>query len=180
RVIARYGNCFFVYLGLPDDAIPRRQRSSLALWLTLLSCTLLVAATATSQEVERTPTSPEVEPTPKSPEVEPTPISPEVEPTTIPETELVAPEVSPPEGGAAGAPDLTEEVSEPVALVPTTEAGGAARWRIARHIQAKVTYDDNIFIQPSHKRGDFIFTLAPGITFGYWEPEEGREYFQWK
>jgi len=169
-----------VYLDLPDVAIPRHQRSSLALWLTLLGCTLLVAATATSQEVKPTPTSPEVEPTPKSPEVEPTPISPEVEPTTIPEPEIVAPEVSSPEGGAAGAPDLTEEVSEPVALVPTTEAGGGARWRIAPHIQAKVTYDDNIFIQPSHERGDFIFTLAPGITFGYWELEEGRDYFQWK
>jgi hypothetical protein len=131
----------------------------------------LVAASATSQEVE---------PTPKSPEVEPTPISPEVEPPTITEPEIVAPEVSPPEGGAAGAPDLTEEVSEPVALAPTTEAGGGARWRIAPHIQAKVTYDDNIFIQPDHKRADFIFTLAPGITFGYWELEEGRDYFQWK
>jgi hypothetical protein len=169
-----------VYLGLPDVAIPRHQRFSLALWLTLLGCTLLVAASATSQEVEPTPTSPEVEPTPKSPEVEPTPISPEVEPTTIPEPEIVAPEASSPEGGAAGAPDLSEEVSEPVALVPTTEAGGGARWHIAPHIQAKVTYDDNIFIQPSHERGDFIFTLAPGITFGYWEREEGRDYFQWQ
>src|SRR5205814_4818501 len=110
RVIVRYDNCFFVYLNLRDVAIPRHQSSSLALWLTLLSCTLLVAATATSQEVEPTPTSPQVEPTPKSPEVEPTPISPEVEPTTIPEPEIVAPEVSPPEGGAAGAPELSEEV----------------------------------------------------------------------
>jgi len=170
-----------VYLDLPDVAIPRHQRSSLALWLTLLGCTLLVAATATSQEVKPTPTSPEVEPTPKSPEVEPTPISPEVEPTTIPEPEIVPAEIAPPEGGAAGAPDLTEEVGEPVALVPTTEAGGGgARWHIAPHIQAKVTYDDNIFIQPSHERGDFIFTLAPGITFGYWEREEGRDYFQWQ
>ena len=169
--MARYDNCFFVYLSLPDVAIPRHQRFSLALWLTLLGCGLLVAATATSQEVE---------PTPTPPEVEPTPISPEVEPPTITEPEIVAPEVSSPEGGAAGAPDLTEEVSEPVALVPTTEAGGGARWRIAPHIQAKVTYDDNIFIQPSHERGDFIFTLAPGITFGYWELEEGRDYFQWQ
>src|SRR5207249_6818199 len=134
----RYDSCFIVYLTPPAVAMPRRQRFSLALWLTLLGCTLLIAATATSQEVEPTPTSPQVEPTPKSPEVEPTPISPEVEPTTIPEPEIVAPEVSPPEGGA---PDLTEEVSEPVALGPTTEAGGGARWHIAPHIQAKVTYD---------------------------------------
>ena len=178
--MARCDNCFFVYLGLPNEAIPRHQRFSLALWLTLLGCTLLVAASATSQEVEPTPTSPEVEPTPKSPEVEPTPISPEVEPTTIPESEIVAPEVSPPE---AGAPELSEEVGEPVELLPTTEPVGGARWHIAPHILAKVTYDDNIFIQPSHERGDFIFTLAPGITFGYWELEEGRDYrdyFQWK
>ena len=169
-----------MYLGLLNQAIPRHQRSSLALWLTLLGCTLLVAATATSQEVEPTPTAPEVEPTPTSPEAEPTPISPEAEPTTIPELEPAAPAVSPPETGAEGAPELSEEVSEPVALVPATEAGGGARWRISPHIQAKVTYDDNIFIQPSHERGDFIFTLAPGITFGYWELEEGRDYFQWK
>src|SRR6184192_3921603 len=163
--MARCDNCFFVYLGLPDEAIPRHQRSSLALWLTLLGCTLLVAATATSQEVE---------PTPTSPEVEPTPISPEAEPTTIPELEPAAPAVSPPETGAEGAPELSEEVGEPVELPPTTEPVGGARWRISPHIQAKVTYDDNIFIQPSHERGDFIFTLAPGITFGYWELEEQR------
>ena len=171
RVIVRYDSCFFVYLGLPDVAMPRRKHSSLALWLTLLGCTLLVAATATSQEVE---------PTPTSPEAEPTPISPEAEPTTIAELEPAAPAVAPPDTGAEGAPELSEEVSEPVALLPTTEAGGGARWRIAPHIQAKITYDDNIFIQPSHERGDFIFTLAPGITFGYWELEEGRDYFQWK
>ena len=171
RVIVRYDSCFFVYLGLPDVAMPRRKHSSLALWLTLLGCTLLVAATATSQEVE---------PTPTSPEAEPTPISPEAEPTTIPELEPAAPAVSPPENGAEGAPELSEEVSEPVELLPTTEPGGGARWRIAPHIQAKVTYDDNIFIQPSHERGDFIFTLAPGITFGYWELGEGRDYFQWQ
>src|SRR5438309_136140 len=174
RLIARYDNCFFLYLTPPDVAIPRHQGSSLVVWLTLLGCTLLVAATATSQEVEPTPTAPEVEPTPTSPEAEPTPISPEAEPTTIPELEPAAPAVSPPETGAEGAPELSEEVSEPVALVPTTEAGGGARWRISPHIQAKVTYDDNIFIQPSHERGDFIFTLAPGITFGYWELEEQR------
>ena len=133
RVIARCDNCFFVYLGLPDEAIPRHQRSSLALWLTLLGCTLLVAATATSQEVEPTPTSPEVEPTPKSPEAEPTPISPEAEPTTIPELEPAAPAVSSPETGAEGAPEPSEEVSEPVELLPTIEAG---RWRTVAHRSA--------------------------------------------
>src|SRR5205823_10869204 len=101
RVIVRYDSCFFVHLRLPDVGIPRHQRFSLALWLTLLGCTLLVAATATSQEVE---------PTPTAPEAEPTPISPEAEPTTIPELEPAAPAVSPPETGAEGAPELSEEV----------------------------------------------------------------------
>jgi hypothetical protein len=111
RVMARYDNCFFVYLSLPDVAIPRRQRSSLVLWLTLLGCTLVIAATATSQEVEPTPKSPEVEPTPTAPEPEPTPISPEAEPTTIPELEPAAPAVSSPETGAERAPEPSEEVS---------------------------------------------------------------------
>src|SRR5436190_24373756 len=114
--MARCDNCFFVYLGLPDEAIPRHQRSSHALWLTLLGCTLLVAATATSQEVE---------PTPTSPEADPTPISPEAEPTTIPELEPAAPAASPPQTGAEGAPELSEEVGETVELRPTTEPGGA-------------------------------------------------------
>jgi len=121
---------------------------------------------------EPTPTAPELEPTPIPPEVEPTTIP--VEPTTIPEAETAAPSTSP-EGAAAGAPDLMEEVSEPVEPLPTVEAGGGARWHIAPHIQAKVTYDDNIFIQPDHERADFIFTLAPGLTFGYWELDEQRQ-----
>jgi hypothetical protein len=126
-------------------------------------------------EVEPTPTVPETEPTPPPSHVGPTPISPEVEPTTIPETETAAPGVSPPEGGALGAPELPEEVTEPVEQVSTSEAGGGARWRIAPHIQATVTYDDNIFIQPDHERADFIFTLAPGVMFGYWELEAQRQ-----
>jgi Putative beta-barrel porin 2 len=119
--------------------------------------------------------APEAEATPTPPHVEPTPIPPEVEPTTIPETETAAPGVSPPESGALGEPELPEEVAEPVEQVPAGEVGGGARWRIAPHIQAKVTYDDNIFIQPDHERADFIFTLAPGATFGYWELEAQRQ-----
>jgi hypothetical protein len=97
-----------------------------------------------------------------------------VEPSTIPGTETAPPGVSPPESEALGEPELPEEATEPVEQVPTSEAGGGARWRIVPHIQAAVTYDDNIFIQPDHERSDFIFTLAPGITFGYWEPEAQR------
>ena len=122
-------------------------------------------------EVEPTPTAPELEPTPIPPEVEPTPIFPEVEPTTIPEAGTEAPA----ESGELVAPELPEEVTEPLERAPTSEAGVGARWRIAPHIQAAVTYDDNIFIQPDHERADFIFTLAPGVTFGYWEPETPRQ-----
>jgi Putative beta-barrel porin 2 len=132
----------------------------------------LPSAEAEPTSPEPTPTPPELEPTPIPPEVEPTTIP--VEPTTIPEAETAAPSTSP-EGAAAGAPDLMEEVSEPVEPLPTVEAGGGARWHIAPHIQAKVTYDDNIFIQPDHERADFIFTLAPGLTFGYWELDEQRQ-----
>jgi hypothetical protein len=114
---------------------------------------------------EPTPTPPELEPTPIPPEVEPTIIP--VEPTIIPEAETAAPSTSP--------ESAAEEVSEPVEPLPTVEAGGGARWHIAPHIQAKVTYDDNIFIQPDHERADFIFTLAPGLTFGYWELDEQRQ-----
>src|SRR5438477_12291773 len=102
--MVRCDNCFFVYLGLPDEAIPRHQRSSLALWLTLLGCTLLVAATATSQEVEPTPTAPEVEPTPTSPEAEPTTISHKAKTTTITELEPAASALYQTATGADGAP----------------------------------------------------------------------------
>ncbi len=119
--------------------------------------------------------APEIEPTPTVPEAEPTPTPPpEVEPSTIPGTETAPPGVSPPESEALGAPELPEQVTEPVEQLPTTEAGAGTRWRISPHIHAMVTYDDNIFIQPDHERADFIFTLAPGITFGYWELEAQR------
>ena len=121
-------------------------------------------------EVEPTPTVPETEPTPTW--MEPTPIFPEeVEPTPIPEAGTEAPA----ESGELVAPELPEEVTEPLERAPTSEAGGGARWRIVPHIQATVTYDDNIFIQPDHERADFIFTLAPGVTFGYWELETLRQ-----
>jgi hypothetical protein len=64
-----------------------------------------------------------------------------------------------------------------VEVPPTTEITAGARWRITPHIQAKVTYDDNIFIRPSNERADFIFTLAPGVTFGYWELQEQEREF---
>ncbi len=160
--------------------------SSLAARLTLLGCALLAAAIqqnvngldSASAEVEPTPTPPEVQSSPTPPQIEPTPISFDVEPTTIPELETAVPAVLPSESGAVGAAELPEEVAEPVELLPSTDAGAGARWRVSPHIQAMVTYDDNIFIQPDHKRADFIFTLAPGVTFGYWElDEQRRDYF---
>jgi class 3 adenylate cyclase/TolB-like protein len=127
----------------------------------------LPSAEAEPTAPEPTPTTPELKPTPIPPEVEPTTIP--VEPTIIPEAETAVPSVSP--------ESAAEEASELVEPLPTVEAGGGARWHISPHIQAKVTYDDNIFIQPDHERADFIFTLAPGLTFGYWELDEQRQGF---
>lgn len=42
------------------------------------------------------------------------------------------------------------------------------RWRVAPHLYMRATYDDNIFIQPTDRSQDLIFTLAPGVAFGWW------------
>lgn len=72
------------------------------------------------------------------------------------------------------------EVAEPVEGASVGAAGsasGARRWRVAPHLDARVTYDDNIFIQPEDEIGDFIFTLAPGLTIGLWERDEALADF---
>ena len=50
----------------------------------------------------------------------------------------------------------------------------SGRWNVSPHLEAGVTYDDNIFIQPDHEVEDFIFTLAPGIAIGIWDSEKRR------
>lgn len=39
------------------------------------------------------------------------------------------------------------------------------------HGSARAAYDSNIFIQPDHEEADFIFTLAPGVAFGWGDYE---------
>ena len=77
--------------------------------------------------------------------------------------------------GAGG--DAAEEAGEPVALVGGGEAGRHGRWRVTPHLDAKATYDDNIFIQSRNRIDDFIFTLAPGLGLGFWDSDEERERY---
>ena len=50
----------------------------------------------------------------------------------------------------------------------------SGRWRVSPHLEASVTYDDNIFIQPDHEVEDFIFALSPGLAIGIWDSEKRR------
>lgn len=50
----------------------------------------------------------------------------------------------------------------------------SGRWKVSPHLEARVTYDDNIFIQPENAVEDFIFTLAPGVAIGIWDSEKRR------
>ena len=51
------------------------------------------------------------------------------------------------------------------------------RVNVAFRTSAAVTYDDNIFISPDDKQGDFIFSLTPGVTVGLGDYFERREAF---
>ena len=50
----------------------------------------------------------------------------------------------------------------------------SGRWKVSPHLEARMTYDDNIFIQHDHKVDDFIFTLSPGLAIGIWDAEKRR------
>ena len=41
-------------------------------------------------------------------------------------------------------------------------------------MEARDTYDDNIFIQKHDRVEDFIFTLSPGLAIGIWDAEKRR------
>lgn len=97
---------------------------------------------------------------------------------TLPEAEVTG-EWMPVDAGA-GLGDSTlaaGSASEPVELLETREAGRGGRWRITPHLLALATYDDNIFIQTNNRVHDYIFTLAPGIAFGFWDADDERERF---
>ena len=72
--------------------------------------------------------------------------------------------------------EAVESASEPVAATGD-EKPRAGRWKVAPHLRLEATYDDNIFIQPTGKVADFVFTAAPGITIGHWDYEEEMERY---
>lgn len=81
----------------------------------------------------------------------------------------------------------TREIVEPVSELPTTpsplldfitlfpDPGGSApaaafndqRFGFVLHGSARASYESNIFIQPTNAAEDFIFTMAPGVAFGW-------------
>ena len=77
---------------------------------------------------------------------------------------------------AEGAEAAEEVATEPRVFTGEIERRAPQR-RIAPHLDFTTTYDDNIFIQPKNKVSDVIFTLAPGIAFGWWDDEERLENF---
>ncbi len=73
--------------------------------------------------------------------------------------------------------DAAESAAEPVVFLNGREQPRAGRWKAAPHVDVKVTYDDNIFIQPTHRVADVFFTLSPGLSFGFWDNEQRLENF---
>ena len=65
-------------------------------------------------------------------------------------------------------------------IAPLESSNGAqpaSRWKASPHFDGKVTYDDNIFIQPRNKEADVLFTASPGIGAGFWDAEERFESY---
>ena len=50
----------------------------------------------------------------------------------------------------------------------------AGKLRVSPHVEMRATFDDNIFIQSKNEVEDFIFTLSPGLTIGFWDSKERR------
>ncbi|MDB6150614.1 MAG: hypothetical protein JWQ44_2062 [Chthoniobacter sp.] len=73
-----------------------------------------------------------------------------------------------------------QEDAAPLAAEPVLAVEGAGdsarrgRWRFAPQLNASATYDDNIFIQAKDQVADYIFTLAPGVAFGFWDFDEDQ------
>lgn len=75
------------------------------------------------------------------------------------------------------ATDAAEPAARPETLPTDNEPGRHGKWRLAPHLHAKGTYDDNIFIQPENQVADYILTLAPGLALGFWDSDEERERY---
>ncbi|MEO7318730.1 MAG: outer membrane beta-barrel protein [Chthoniobacteraceae bacterium] len=70
--------------------------------------------------------------------------------------------------------DAAEAMSGELGPGATIDDIPAGRWKVTPHLESRVTYDDNIFIQPRDRVEDFIFTLSPGLAIGIWDAEERR------
>lgn len=66
------------------------------------------------------------------------------------------------------------ELMDAITGAPDLRSG---RWRATPHLDVTTTYDDNIFIQPINRTADVIYTVAPGLAFGFWDYEARLERF---
>lgn len=141
--------------------------------------------TPTAPDAPTVPTAPDADATPPSPDTAATPSLPILEPplpgspdavleaAPDPGTPLVPvlPDLGPgpitPSGG------LTPGITGEAGALPAggTVAGPAAaterRFRYAFRFSLGATYDDNVFLQGSQKRGDVYFSIEPGVTAGF-------------
>lgn len=62
-------------------------------------------------------------------------------------------------------PAATSTPADPASVSDREESG----WRFASRLTTIVSYDDNIFIRPRDREGDFALRLAPGIAYGVGE-----------
>ena len=70
--------------------------------------------------------------------------------------------------------DAAEALNQELGPTVTNDDTPSGRWKATPHLEARVTYDDNIFIQPRNRVEDFIFTLSPGLAIGIWDAEKRR------
>ena len=70
--------------------------------------------------------------------------------------------------------DAAEALSRELGPAATSDEIPAGRWKVTPHLEARVTFDDNIFIQPRDRVEDFIFTLSPGLAIGIWDADKRR------
>lgn len=70
--------------------------------------------------------------------------------------------------------NATESLARELGPTVTNDEIPAGRWKATPHLEARVTYDDNIFIQNKNRVEDFIFTLSPGVAIGIWDAELRR------
>ncbi|MDB6175430.1 MAG: hypothetical protein JWL59_4741 [Chthoniobacteraceae bacterium] len=69
--------------------------------------------------------------------------------------------------------DAAEFIGPPIKSV---SEGPSARWQVHPHFDTRITYDDNIFIQPNNKKPDVSFAISPGLTVGYFDSPETSDY----